>query len=367
MPPKIFGGKGEREKGKGAEAKPASASCHKSSDRNKRKKVIEDSESLSPFPLSSSPLSPFAFRLSPFASVAVIGAGRLGTALARALAARGYHIKTLVSRRAASARRACLFVDPLADTPPAALKFSDMERLPPVDLFLITTPDDAIEETAMRLGEVLGASKRRRIALHASGALSSDVMGSLRVCGCAVGSMHPLVSVSDPVAGAEALGGAFYCVEGDRPATGMARRLVRDLGGHSFTIKARDKALYHAAAVMTSGHSVALFDAATELLARCGLSQMQARRVLLPLLGSTYKNLSSQKLSYALTGTFARGDVATVRRHLAALQSQSLSDTLAIYTLLGQRSLQLATENGQQSDNLKEIALLLEKAVGSRR
>jgi len=299
--------------------------------------------------------------------VAVIGAGRLGTALARALAARGYHIKTLVSRRAASARRACLFVDSPTDTPPMALKFSDMERLPPVDLFLIATPDDAIEETAVRLGAVLGASKRRRIALHTSGALSSDVIVSLRACGCAVGSMHPLVSVSDPIAGAKALSGAFYCVEGDRPATGMARRLVRDLGGHSFTIKARDKALYHAAAVMTSGHSVALFDAATELLARCGLSQTRARRVLLPLLGSTYKNLLSQKPSHALTGTFARGDVATVRRHLAALQSQSLSDTLAIYSLLGQRSLQLATENGQQSDNLKEIALLLEKAVGSRR
>jgi predicted short-subunit dehydrogenase-like oxidoreductase (DUF2520 family) len=246
-----------------------------------------------------------------------------------------------------------------------ALKFSDMERLPPVDLFLIATPDDAIEETAVRLGAVVGASKRRRIALHTSGALSSDVINSLRAGGCAVGSVHPLVSVSDPVAGAKALSGVFYCVEGDRPATEMARRLVRDLGGHSFAIEARDKALYHAAAVMTSGHSVALFDAATELLARCGLSQTRARRVLLPLLGSTYKNLLSQIPPHALTGTFARGDVATVRRHLAALQSQSLSDALAIYALLGHRSLRLAAESGQQPASMKEIALLLEKAEGS--
>ncbi len=348
MSPEIF-----RKKGKG---KSATAVRQTLSGKHRRGKGSDNSESLSPFLFPPSDLG-----------VAVIGAGRLGTALARALAAHGYHIKALVSRRISSARRARLFVDSTADTPPLALTFADFERLPSVDFIFITTLDDAIEETAVRLGAVLKAGRRQRIALHASGALSSDVINSLRACGCAVGSMHPLVSVSDPIVGAEVLSGAFYCVEGDRAATTAARRLVRDLGGHSFSVKTRDKALYHAAAVMTSGHSVALFDAATELLVLCGLSETRARRVLMPLLGSTYKNLLLQKPSHALTGTFARGDVATVRRHLAALRSQNLSDTLAIYSLLGQHSLKLAADSDQQSDTLKEIALLLEKAVGRKR
>lgn len=299
-------------------------------------------------------------------SVAVIGAGRLGTALARALATRGYAIEALVSRRLAHARRAQSLTGAPAGAQPLALAFSDVGRLPPIDVLLVTTPDDAIETVATRLAAVPGADGRWPVALHASGALSSDALAALRARGCSVGSMHPLVSVSDPVVGAEALSDVFFCIEGDRAAVRAARRVVRDLGGRSFTIRARDKALYHAAAVMTSGHSVALFDAATELLARCGLSPARSRRVLLPLLGSTYDNLRSQKNSRALTGTFARGDVAIVRRHLAALASQNLPATLVVYALLGQRSLQLAAEGGAQTDALQKIARLLEQAVGSR-
>jgi predicted short-subunit dehydrogenase-like oxidoreductase (DUF2520 family) len=243
---------------------------------------------------------------------------------------------------------------------------ADFDALPPSDLLLITTPDDHIAPVAARLASTLlnkdgstllkkGGKARTRVALHCSGALSSEVLSPLAKAGLRVGSMHPLVSISEPVQGAEHLRGAFYCLEGDRAALRVAREVVRDLEGESFSVNRRDKALYHAAAVMASGHMVALFDIAQELLARCGLTAQRARAVLLPLVESTLENLSTRDPAHALTGTFARADAATARRHLDALRKLDSVDALAVYRLLGQRSLRLAEKAGVDRAALQEI------------
>ena len=112
-------------------------------------------------------------------------------------------------------------------------------------------------------------------------------------------------------------------MEGDATAKRVARSIVRDLEGHSFHVPADSKPLYHAAAVMASGHVTALIALATEMLVQCGLDQKTARRVLLPLLESTVANLSVSEPANALTGTFARGALVTVRRHLHALSNET--------------------------------------------
>lgn len=330
--------------------------------------------------------SPVAAKLSVAAkpSVVIVGAGRLGTALAIALEQRGYDITTLVSRTRAHARRAAR----LLRSCPRALAADELNKIPDSRLLIIATPDDEIAATATRLAATLDAAtphndaatprharkstriagKSTRIALHASGALSSDALAPLRARGFAVGSLHPLVSVSDPATNAKDFGGAFFCVEGDAAAVRAARRIVRDLGGHSFKVAARDKSLYHAAAVFVAGHFVALFDLATELLALCGVSRTQARRALLPLARGTLSNLMHARANAdALTGPFARADAATIHRHLNTLAAHAAPpDALDAYLLLGLRSLRLASQRGVSADDLAEIRRRLEE-VGRRR
>ena len=153
--------------------------------------------------------------------------------------------------------------------------------------------------------------------------------------------------------------GAFYCLEGDQTALRIARAIVKDLQGTSFSIRPESKALYHAAALMAAGHLTALVDLATELLAACGLKQTSAREVLLPLVASAVHNLQVSAPEEALTGTFARGDVATVRRHLAALSGKKHAEALAVYKLLGLRSLRLAARNKVDPQRIKQIRSLL--------
>ncbi len=267
------------------------------------------------------------------------------------LSSSGYPIQAVVARRPMTARKA----GTLISRHTLALTANELDLLPASTIILLATPDDEIANAAQRLAGARRNLLKGSIVLHTSGALSSDVLEPLKRVGYHVGSLHPLVSVSDPRIGQQSLRDAFYCIEGDAAATRTARAIVRDLNGHSFTISSDTKPLYHAAAVMASGHVLALYDLATEMLVRCGLKRSNALRVLLPLLQSTVTNLFRSDPARALTGTFARGDEATVRNHLRALSRDGLLEAFEVYKLLGAHSLELAVRNGLEPKLAQQI------------
>jgi len=289
--------------------------------------------------------------------ISIIGAGRLGIALAISLRALGYPLEALVTRSTASAQRTAALFD--AHTPVLAAK--QLHQLPPSGIVIVATPDDQLPEVSKNLARVPAFNGRTPTVMHTSGALSSTVLSPLAKLGWHTGSLHPLLSVSDAKAAVKALPGTFWCVEGDRVAVQQARTIVRDLKGHSFSIAAENKPLYHAAAVMASGNVVAQFDVAVEMLSRSGLTRKQAQQVLLPLLESTVRNLSRSETSGALTGTFARGDLGTVLRHLEALSGKPFAEARELYRLLGGRSLTLAEANGLDPRTSKGIRRALRK------
>jgi predicted short-subunit dehydrogenase-like oxidoreductase (DUF2520 family) len=311
-----------------------------------------------------------------------MGAGRVGAAFGLALTRAGYSIEVVVAKHRSSAQRVARLIGPgtagvsaLELLSPTATQLS---RLADSTLLLIAIPDDDIATTANNLAKVLASNRTRRrgqskpgkpigrVVLHTSGALSSGVLAPLARVGYATGSLHPLVSVSDSVVGAELLKGAFFSVEGSASATRLARSIVRDLKGQAFTVKESTKALYHAGALMASPNMIALFDIALEILGRVGLSRRRARQVLYPLVASTLANLATQDPAAALTGTFKRGDVATVRRHMAAMKAVGLSDALDAYLLLGKRSLALAASRNQTSPGHEEIVRILSTTAKRR-
>jgi predicted short-subunit dehydrogenase-like oxidoreductase (DUF2520 family) len=304
--------------------------------------------------------------------VSVIGAGRMGTALGRALQGLGHEIELVVTKHSASARRAAkIFKCETSTLSRLRLKRPELDRLFCSDFLLIATPDDALETVTRQLETILrkrAASdirtlkEPRRIALHTSGALSSSILKPLRAAGYEVGSLHPLISVADAGSDGKVFQGVHFCIEGDREAVRAAKSIVSDLDGNSFTIKANSKALYHAAAVMSSGHVTALFDLAVEMLSNCGLSERRAKQVLLPLLQSATENLVSKDSARALTGPFARGDVKTAAMHLAALKSAHADAALQAYVALALRSLDLAKTLRPDSKSIDQMSRLLSRA-----
>lgn len=292
----------------------------------------------------------------------------MGTALARALHREGHRIEVVITKHASSARRAAGLIgggpSQLTARQLAKPSPSSLAQLFRSDLFLISTPDDALKPAAMQLAQLIARSaadrtQRPRVALHTSGATSSGILSPLTSEGFAIGSMHPLVSIADAAKAREPFRGAHFCIEGEHAAARVARGLVHDLGGHSFTIPAEAKPLYHAAAALSSGHVVALVDVAIEMLEVCGLSRRRAQEILAPLLASTVVNLTLKTPAKALTGPLARGDIATIRKHLKAMKSKQLNDATQFYGMLGLRILRLAETTNQDRTLMADIAKLI--------
>ncbi len=272
--------------------------------------------------------------------------------MALGLKDRGYRIVALVGRSVPS-KDAGLPLHTIR------LSASQLDRLPKSELILICTPDDVIETVALDLAT--RQPQKGATVLHTSGALSSEILRPLSTAGFHVGSIHPLVSVSEPKQGVKSLIGANFCIEGDARALKLARNIVRDFGGQSFSIPSDKKSLYHAAAVMSAGHVVALFDLAAEVLARCGLKRAEAQKMLLPLVCSAVDNLQIKTPEDALTGPFSRGDVATVIEHVKALKDLDVAEAKSVYRSLGQRSLKLASDRSIKPAFKKELQRALDQ------
>ncbi len=284
--------------------------------------------------------------------ITVIGIGRLGGALAIALSRAGFSINELVCRSRTSFDRIASHFDTL----PTVNEFQEDLLLLKTDLLLIAVPDPEIARIAEWLA---GMPLADTVVLHTSGAISSEILASLNIDGCCVGSMHPLISVSDPIAGSNSFERAYFCVEGDPAAVDAASQLVYALSAIPFSIPTENKALYHAGAVIACGHLTALIDISSELMKLAGVPPNDSIRILQPLIKSTVENISNDGTAAALTGSFARADSETVGKHLGALTVSVDKDTVDIYRLLGDRSLALAAERGVDPEKIEQVRKVL--------
>ena len=206
---------------------------------------------------------------------------------------------------------------------------------------LIAAPDDAIAAVASTLSSI-DALRPEHVVLHLSGLLDHSVLAPLARSGAALGSLHPLQSIADPATAPALLDGAYAAVEGEPRAVERARALALAVGLRPVAVAAGSKAAYHAAAAIVSNYSVVLADVARRIAERAGIDAELAGEMYLPLLAGTAANLRALGPARALTGAVRRGDAATVRAHLAALDDEERE----LYIGLARRALRLAVEAG---------------------
>lgn len=280
-------------------------------------------------------------------SVSIVGPGRVGGALALSLPAEKYSVEKLVVRGDSDLSPV---IAALSGTPDV-VGLDDLIEISS-DVIFITTQDPFIVSAARDLRPKIRGNP---VVFHTSGSYPSSILDDLKEFGCETGSLHPLVSISDPLLGPTRFPNSFFCVEGSPKAVFTGEAIVTDLGGRPFSIDTRFKTLYHAAAVTACGHLVALFDSAVEMMTKCGLSPEKSKDILMPLVTSTVQNLSEQSTPAALTGTFARADIETFTRHLTSLNENVSDDLLEIYLLLGERSLELAAKQGVNAERIDRL------------
>lgn len=239
-------------------------------------------------------------------SYAVIGRGRLGSALAAALEAAGIPVEGPLGRR----------------------------DLPEADVVLLCVPDAAIARAAAVL-----EARPGRLVGHCSGATTLAPLGDHEAF-----SLHPLMTVATPAAaeGGHAgsavdpgiFHGAAAAIVGSTPrALETARSLALTAGLRPIEIADEDRATYHAAASIASNFLITLEGAAERLAATAGVD----REALAPLVRTSVENWLALGARQALTGPLARGDEATVARQRAAIAGRA-PDLLGLFDELAART-----------------------------
>jgi predicted short-subunit dehydrogenase-like oxidoreductase (DUF2520 family) len=242
----------------------------------------------------------------------LIGAGNLARALGRALHAAGYRIEAVAFRETAESRKRATVLANRLNAKAVPLQ----QALPATDIIWLCHTDDALQETA---GNLAGkAGWRGKTVFHSSGALTSEVLAPLRRAGAHVASLHPMMTFVPGTT--PRMRAVPFAVEGERQAVAVARQIVQDLGAEIFAIHKKAKVLYHALGSFSSPLVVATLVTAERVGRAAGLTRSQARKVMGPILQQTLRNYLERSAAEAFSGPIKRGDLETVRRHLAELK-----------------------------------------------
>ena len=279
-------------------------------------------------------------------SIAVIGAGRLGSSLAVALDAAAYPTHAIASRDPASAEALAARLGDWANpmTPAGAVDASE--------LVFLTVPDAEIAPLAASLPWRAGQA-----VVHCSGAFGLDALAPATDAGAVAGCFHPLQTFPSRDAEPWRFEDVACGIEGADPLGTTLELLASDLGAGVVRLEGVDRGLYHAAAVFSSNYTVAVAAAAQRAWTLAGLPIEQAQSALSPLQLAAARNVSAGDLADVLTGPIARGDIATIERQLSTLDGDADSELGQLYRQLGRELLRL--ELGQPPDVLERMRSLL--------
>ncbi len=278
-------------------------------------------------------------------AVGVVGAGRVGSALAVALSRAGHRVVGVSAISDASRRRAA---DRLPDVP--VMPADDVVRA--ADLVLVTVPDDALAEVVRGLAEV-GAFRRGQFVVHTSGRHGLDVLAPATENGALPLALHPVMTFAGGAEDVDRLAGVSFGVTAPEELRAAGEALVVEMGGEPVWVPEEARVLYHAALAWGSNYLVTLVTTAMDLLRATGAERPEL--LLAPLLGAALDN-ALRRGDQALTGPVSRGDAGTVTAHLRALRDAA-PEVVPAYVALARLTADRALRDGRLDPTRAEALL----------
>ncbi|MBU6535285.1 Rossmann-like and DUF2520 domain-containing protein [Streptomyces mayonensis] len=280
-------------------------------------------------------------------TVGVVGAGRVGPALAASLQLAGHRPVAVSGVSDASRRRAAALLPDVPLMAPA-------EVLQRAELVLLTVPDDALPGLVSGLAET-GAVRPGQLLVHTSGRYGARVLDPALRAGALPLALHPAMTFTGTPVDVQRLAGCSFGVTAPEELRLAAEALVIEMGGEPEWIAEDRRPLYHAALALGSNHLITLVAQSMELLRASGVSAPD--RMLGPLLGASLDN-ALRSGDAALTGPVARGDAGTVAAHVAELREhapQAVAGYLAMARATADRALSHGLLKPELAEDLLEV------------
>ena len=273
-------------------------------------------------------------------TIAIIGPGRAGSALGRALRSAGYSIAAIGGRNPDNVRN-------LADELGARACQSPATTIDLADLTILAVPDDVILPLATDMADSLCSAAGRSV-VHLSGAQDRKPLRPLaQQAGLRTGVFHPLQTFRRGPQAVRNVAGTYFGIDADAGLREQLAEMATDMQGHPFDLSGIDRALYHAAAVFAANYPMTLLAEAIAVAGEAGLGEEVARQGMTTLLAGAVNNLRDLAPADAITGPASRGDDGTIQRHLAALKHDPAAQRL--YQLLADRTKLLARKKNEEA------------------
>lgn len=269
--------------------------------------------------------------------VGIVGTGRVGAVMGRVLREAGHALVGCTASSEASRDRAQAM---LPDVPILDVE-TVVERS---ELVLFTVPDDQLADLIAGLA-TLGRFHAGQIVAHCAGRFGTEVLEPAVAAGAIPLALHPSLSFTGTSIDVPRLRQATVAVTAPKTVLPIGQALVIEMGAEPVNVAPADRPLYHAAISHAANHTVVLLSQALEVLGSIGVED--PARVLHALVDASVNN-TLQSGSGALTGPVARGDVGTVRAHVAALR-ESGGVVLDSYRALARATVAVALGNGSIS------------------
>jgi predicted short-subunit dehydrogenase-like oxidoreductase (DUF2520 family) len=241
-------------------------------------------------------------------AVGVVGAGRVGSALGRALDLAGHTVVAASGVSDASRER-------VRERLPGVPLLPVPEVVAAADLVLFTVPDDALPALVEGLVGT-DVTVRGKLLVHTSGRYGTGVLEPATRAGGLPLALHPVMTFTGRPDDVDRLAGISFGVTAPEPLRPVAEALVVEMGGEPVWIPEDRRTLYHAALAGGANHLVTLVVESMDLLGRAGVENPS--RMLGPLLGAALDNALRLGVR-GLTGPVARGDAGTVAGHVEEL------------------------------------------------
>jgi predicted short-subunit dehydrogenase-like oxidoreductase (DUF2520 family) len=267
--------------------------------------------------------------------VGVVGAGRVGAVLAASLRDAGHPVVAAAGESDASRHR----IDTLL---PGTLVAKPSTVARSCDLLLLTVPDDMLPNVVAVLS-ASGALHEGQFVVHTSGRHGLAVLDPARAVGARPVALHPAMTFTGTALDLERLSGCVFGLTAGEEERAFAEGLVAELGGTPMWVAEELRSLYHAGLAHGANHLVTLVTEAMELLAAAGAED--PARTLRPLLTAALDNALAHG-DAALTGPIVRGDVNTVRAHLAEIAGAA-PQVLSSYAAMARATLGRVVTDGR--------------------
>ncbi|MBM7058141.1 MULTISPECIES: Rossmann-like and DUF2520 domain-containing protein [Streptomyces] len=280
-------------------------------------------------------------------TVGVVGAGRVGPALAASLQLAGHRPVAVSGVSDASRRRAAALLPDVPVVEPA-------EVLARAELVLLTVPDDVLPTLVEGLVET-GAVRPGQLLVHTSGRYGARVLEPALRAGALPLALHPAMTFTGTAVDVQRLAGCSFGVTAPEELRLAAEALVIEMGGEPEWIAEESRPLYHAALALGANHLVTLVAQSMELLTKAGVAAPD--RMLGPLLGAALDN-ALRSGDAALTGPVARGDAGTVAAHVGELRAHA-PQAVAGYLAMARATADRALAHGLLKAELAEDLLVV--------